>query len=173
MAIPNLEDKLREAKAKADANRETESGSSVVQMSERTERPDIGETEDRMSGSTEDREFRTSEVRRLTTSEDPMIGSSELPTLRPRRKMPKLVRKDITIWDDQLRALQILEREVMENRSERGQRLTANTLVRISIDLLVERWDDLVGNTEDELRESIGLGRRHDIPDQPPDPELP
>jgi hypothetical protein len=42
-------------------------------------------------------------------------------------------------------------------RSTVGERITDNTLVRVAIDLLLTRADDLAGVTEEELRASLGL----------------
>jgi len=38
-----------------------------------------------------------------------------------------------------------------------GERITENTLIRVSIDLLFERAESPVGTTESELWKSVGL----------------
>lgn len=38
-----------------------------------------------------------------------------------------------------------------------GERITANTLIRVAIDLLLARTDDLAGVDEGSLRQSLGL----------------
>jgi hypothetical protein len=38
-----------------------------------------------------------------------------------------------------------------------GERITDNTLIRVAVDLLLTRADQLRGSTEDELRKSLSL----------------
>lgn len=38
-----------------------------------------------------------------------------------------------------------------------GERITDNTLIRVAVDLLLTRADQLRGRTEDELRKSLSL----------------
>jgi hypothetical protein len=58
------------------------------------------------------------------------------------------------IWPDQITNLSILARVLNRNR---GERITANTLIRVAVALLLSRSQDLVGTTEEELRRSLGL----------------
>ena len=58
---------------------------------------------------------------------------------------------------DQLDSLTNLSRRLNKQRRSRGERITENTLVRVAIDLLLERTDELGGFTEDDLRSSVGL----------------
>mgnify|MGYP001802963234 CR=1 FL=1 len=74
--------------------------------------------------------------------------TSELP------KNQTLVRKETRLREDQLSDLTTLTRRLNRAR-EGGERLTENTLIRIAIDLLMSRADELAGNTEDELGESV------------------
>lgn len=70
----------------------------------------------------------------------------------------QLTRKEVRFTDDQLDALTALTRRLSKQRRGRGgERVTENTLVRVAVDLLLEKGNDLKGTTEDELRKSVGL----------------
>lgn len=57
---------------------------------------------------------------------------------------------------DQVDALAVLTRQLSRRRTHRGgERLTDNTLIRVAVDLLLERADQLAGNTEEELLTSL------------------
>ncbi|WP_229716300.1 hypothetical protein [Mangrovihabitans endophyticus] len=57
---------------------------------------------------------------------------------------------------DQVDALAVLTRQLGRRRTQRGgERLTDNTLIRIAVDLLLDRAEQLRGNTEDELLASL------------------
>jgi hypothetical protein len=67
-----------------------------------------------------------------------------------------LVRKEARVRDDQYATLTDTSRRL--NRAKKGgERITENTLIRVAIDLLTARVDELHGTTEDELRASLGL----------------
>jgi hypothetical protein len=67
-----------------------------------------------------------------------------------------LVRKETRLREDQLEQLTILTRKL--NRQRRGgERLTENTLIRVAIDLLLNKSGELRGATEAELLEALGL----------------
>lgn len=66
-----------------------------------------------------------------------------------------LVRKEARITDDQAQALAVLRRRVAGRRVNKTEPITDNTLIRIAIDLLMERADQLEGDTEEELRRSV------------------
>lgn len=74
-------------------------------------------------------------------------------------QLPKyltLVRKETRLTDLQIEQLTILTRKL--NRCKKGgERITENTLIRVAVDLLLSRKDDLKGTTEDELRAALGL----------------
>ena len=75
------------------------------------------------------------------------------------RGMPKyltLVRKETRLREDQLEQLTILTRKLNRQR-QGGERITENTLIRVAIDLLLSRSDELSGTTEAELREALRL----------------
>lgn len=70
-------------------------------------------------------------------------------------------RKEVYLRPDQAEALAALERALRRRRPRGvGERLTANTLVRVAVDLLLDRQDRLAGYTEADLRASVGLGGR-------------
>jgi hypothetical protein len=57
---------------------------------------------------------------------------------------------------DQVDALAVLTRQLGRRRTRRGgERLTDNTLIRIAVDLLLDRAEQLRGNTEEELLASL------------------
>ncbi|WP_200960499.1 hypothetical protein [Oerskovia sp. Root22] len=68
-----------------------------------------------------------------------------------------LERKETRLRFGQLDDLTEIRRRLNKNRQGRGERLTENTLIRIAIDLLLTRANDLAGSTEAELRKSVGL----------------
>lgn len=65
-------------------------------------------------------------------------------------------RKEARLRDDQLDALATRVR-VLQRAGNAGERITDNTLIRVAIDLLLNRASELKGDTEAELRESLGL----------------
>jgi hypothetical protein len=75
--------------------------------------------------------------------------SSELP------KYLQLERKEVRLRLDQLDELTALTRRLNRARNGKGERITENTLIRVAIDLLLERSDPLAGTTEEELRDSV------------------
>lgn len=79
----------------------------------------------------------------------------------PRRaREPKyltLQRKEARLADKQLDQLTALTRRLNKRRRGAGERITDNTLIRVAVDMLLDRADHLAGTTEDELRRSAGL----------------
>lgn len=71
-----------------------------------------------------------------------------------------LVRKELRLHADQADELTVLATRVQRARREKGERITDNTLIRVAVDLLLERQKELVGSTEDELRVALGLTPR-------------
>ena len=68
----------------------------------------------------------------------------------------RMARKEARVREDQYVALSRLVQVLGRRRTVRsGPRLTENTLIRVGIDLLLERADRLVGNSEAELRASV------------------
>jgi hypothetical protein len=72
-------------------------------------------------------------------------------------KYLRLERKELLIWPDQITNLSILARVLNRSRRGAGERITTNTLIRVAVALLLDRSQDLVGTTEEELRRSLGL----------------
>ena len=77
------------------------------------------------------------------------------PELQP--KYLTLVRKEARLKELQIEQLTGLSRKHNRQRRGRGERITENTLIRVAIDLLLSRADELTGTTEAELREALGL----------------
>lgn len=79
----------------------------------------------------------------------------------PPDKQPRylqLLRKEARLRVDQADALAALRRRLMRERTNRSAEiLTDNTLIRVAVDLLLDRVEELHGGTEDELRASLGL----------------
>lgn len=68
----------------------------------------------------------------------------------------RLTRKEVRFRDEQLEALdRVVRRLVRARRGAGGERITENTLVRIAVDLLLERADALQGGTEAELLRAL------------------
>jgi hypothetical protein len=55
--------------------------------------------------------------------------------------------------DDQYSGLSALARELMDARTQKTERITENTLIRVGIDLLLAHPELVAGDTEEELRE--------------------
>lgn len=72
----------------------------------------------------------------------------------------ELVRKELRLRADQADELTVLASKVQRARKEKGERITDNTLIRVAVDLLLQRQKELVGSTEDELRAALGLAPR-------------
>lgn len=65
-------------------------------------------------------------------------------------------RKEARLRPDQAEQLTHLARALQRARPKMpGERITDNTLIRVAVDLLLQRQDRLVGHTEDELRASV------------------
>jgi len=72
-------------------------------------------------------------------------------------RFDELERKEARVRLDQYEALQSLSRKLNRSRNRRGERITENTLIRVAIDLLLSRQEQVAGTTEVELRTSVGL----------------
>jgi len=72
-------------------------------------------------------------------------------------KYQTLDRKETRLRADQIEALNTTTKSLNRKRRGKGERLTDNTLIRVAVDLLLSRSDDLDGVTEEELRQSLGL----------------
>lgn len=67
----------------------------------------------------------------------------------------RLDRKETRLRSDQYERLTEHSRRLNRAKGSGGERITENTLIRVAIDLLLERADDLEGRTETELRNSV------------------
>lgn len=66
-------------------------------------------------------------------------------------------RKEARLRPDQYARLTEESRRLNRAKETGGERITENTLIRVAIDLLLERSDQLAGATEEELRNSVTL----------------
>ncbi|MCV7118136.1 hypothetical protein AWC17_25050 [Mycobacterium nebraskense] len=69
----------------------------------------------------------------------------------------QLERKETRLRPDQYSRLSGISRALNRARAGKGERITENTLIRVAIDLLLQRDTELAGATEAELRQSVGL----------------
>lgn len=81
-------------------------------------------------------------------------------------KYLQLKRREARIHEDQADELTLLTRQLNLLRTHPdgttvGERITDNTLIRLGIELLLERKHELSGATEEELARSLGLTYRH------------
>ena len=66
-------------------------------------------------------------------------------------------RKEARVRDDQYTALTAHARRLTRTRPTGTERITENTLIRVAIDLLLEKGDRIAGASEAEIRKSVGL----------------
>ena len=69
-------------------------------------------------------------------------------------KYASLVPKEARLREDQIAALNDLARTLGRNRTDKTERITSNTLIRIAIDKLLQNQADLAGDNEDQLRDN-------------------
>ena len=67
----------------------------------------------------------------------------------------RLVRKEARLREEQYAALTQHARRLSRARRGQGARITENTLIRVAVDLLLERIDKASGAEESELLESL------------------
>ena len=67
----------------------------------------------------------------------------------------RFVRKDTRIREDQQAALTIQARRLNRAKGTAGSRITENSLIRVAIDLLLDRIDLAAGADEDAIRASV------------------
>ena len=102
-------------------------------------------------------EVRSPEEQSLGVRRNGRRASRQVSAAPPLPKYRRLERKELLMWPDQLTRLGILARQLNRTRGGQGERITANTLIRVGIGLVLERARELAGTTEDELRQSLGL----------------
>ncbi len=89
--------------------------------------------------------------------------ASTTPKPRPSAPAPALPpylrfeRKEARLRDDQLVALNTRARQLNKTKDPDADRITDNTLIRVAVDLLISRADELSGGDEEGLRQSLGL----------------
>lgn len=111
------------------------------------------------------RDFSTSRVRDSGSAESqsprvPQSPSPEAASQPPERPLPRyltLERSEARLRGDQMVALAALRKRVAANRTVKSERITDNTLLRVAVDLLLSQGGQLHGNTEEELRASLGI----------------
>ncbi|WP_327299936.1 chromosome segregation ATPase [Streptomyces sp. NBC_01197] len=63
--------------------------------------------------------------------------------------------KWVPLREDQHSELSTIARELMLARSQKTERITENTVIRLAVDLVIRYPDLLVGDTEDDLRTNM------------------
>ena len=66
-------------------------------------------------------------------------------------------RKEARLRTDQLTNLTVRARQLNKTKTAGSDRITDNTLIRIAVDLLLSRANELHGGDEAELRASLGI----------------
>ena len=66
-------------------------------------------------------------------------------------------RKEARLRTDQLTGLTLRARQLNKTKDVDSDRITDNTLIRIAVDLLLSRADELTGGDEAALRRSLGI----------------
>lgn len=89
-------------------------------------------------------------------------GGGDAPRLEPTPALTatgyrSYERKEARLRPDQYARLTEESRRLNRAKKPGGERITENTLIRIAIDLLLERTDHLAGASEAEIRKSVGL----------------
>ena len=90
-------------------------------------------------------------ISKSQTNEEPDLQTNEVP------KYLTLVRKEARLREEQLDNLTSLTRSLNRKRRGTGERITENTLIRVAVDLLLNKSDELKGSTEQEIKKSVGL----------------
>lgn len=101
---------------------------------------------------------RESQTPKGQTLRVPKFQSPAVNPPTPERPVPRyltLTRTEARLREDQVTDLAALRRRVAANRTDKSERITDNTLIRIAVDALLAHGHLLHGNTEDELRASV------------------
>jgi hypothetical protein len=64
-------------------------------------------------------------------------------------------RTEARLRPDQPGALAALRRRVAANRTDKTERITDNTLLRLAVDLLLQHADRIEGDTEEQMRRAL------------------
>lgn len=78
--------------------------------------------------------------------------------------------KYVQLRGDQQIELDVVARELQAARSHKGERITANTVIRVAVDVILAHRSRLVGDTEEELRTNQ-LAYIKELEDRPLNPE--
>jgi hypothetical protein len=129
-----------------------------------TEAPESRAPEVRKSGSTGPTRSGGSAARRSGTTDARKSGGSATRSRRspaapePDTDGPRyltLIRKEARLRGDQVDQLAQLRRHLSRRRANRDEVLTDNTLIRVAVDLLLHHADELRGDSEQELLDSV------------------
>lgn len=96
-------------------------------------------------------------TKRRATKADAAVVPPPPAEANGRAHYTELIRKELRLHPGQSADLTILTVTLHNAKRGRGERITDNTIMRIALDLLLERKHELKGTTEDELRASVGL----------------
>lgn len=92
------------------------------------------------------------------TSNEPKVSRSARPTAaEDEAGYLTLERKETRLREGQIGELTAHARRLNKAKTAPAPRITENTLIRVAIDMLLSRVDDLRGNTEEDLRRSLGI----------------
>lgn len=83
--------------------------------------------------------------------------TGEPPAAEVGPKYLRLQRKDARLREDQVLTLSGISRRMNRQKKGKGERITENTLIRVGVDLLLARQEELHGATEEEIRAALGL----------------
>jgi len=89
------------------------------------------------------------------TTKSGTTKQSDSQSTEDKPKYLQLERTEARLRSDQVDELARLRRRVAANRDDKTERITDNTLIRLAVDLLLTRADELDGDTEDALRASL------------------
>lgn len=93
-----------------------------------------------------------------STSTEPKASRNARPTAaEDEAGYLTLERKETRLREGQIGELTAHARRLNKAKTAPAPRITENTLIRVAIDVLLSRVDDLRGNTEEDLRRSLGI----------------
>jgi hypothetical protein len=97
----------------------------------------------------------TAEMKPVAAVPKPLPRPKPAPRASAEPLYLRLVRKEARLREEQYAALTQHARRLSRARRGQGARITENTLIRVAVDLLLERIDKATGADESELRESL------------------
>lgn len=87
----------------------------------------------------------------------PKSSDTGVPQSPPQPRYQQFERRDARLRPEQWREIEDLAARIKRSRQDKRERITASTLLRLATDLLLARQDELTGETERDLRASLGL----------------